>query len=72
MHNSPAACTYFIVQRNKQGELAVSDTARRDKQIKLLEEAIQAIAQHPTLDTSAKNRGIQPLKMALMRLAKEA
>ena len=48
MHNSPTACTYFILQRNKQGELAVSDTARRDKQIKLLEEAIQAIAQHPT------------------------
>ncbi len=52
--------------------MAVSDIAKRAQQIKLLEEAIQAIAQHPTLDTSAKNRGIQPLKMALMRLAKEA
>jgi len=44
MHNSPAACTYFILQRNKQGELAVSDIAKRAQQIKLLEEAIQAIA----------------------------
>ncbi|NLA57933.1 MAG: hypothetical protein GX855_03385 [Firmicutes bacterium] len=48
------------------------NATKRAQKVKLLEEAIQAIAQHPTLDQNAKNRGIQPLKMALVRLAKEA
>ncbi len=48
------------------------ETAKRAEKVKLLEGAIQAIAQHPTLDKNAKNRGIQPLKMALIRLAKDA
>jgi hypothetical protein len=46
-----------------------SDQAER---IKVLQAAIEAITQHPTLDCQAKQRGIQPLQLALSRLAKEA
>ncbi|NLJ68926.1 MAG: hypothetical protein GX341_06340 [Firmicutes bacterium] len=52
--------------------MAMCDAAKRAQKAKLLEEAIQAIQEHPTLDYKAKTRGIRPLKMALIRLAKEA
>ncbi|NLY51882.1 MAG: hypothetical protein GX063_03125 [Firmicutes bacterium] len=62
----------IIVEIGRQEELMMCETAKRAEKVKLLEGAIQAIAQHPTLDKNAKNRGIQPLKMALIRLAKDA
>ena len=40
----------------------------QNAKIKVLEEAIQAIAGHPTLDEKAKHRGIKPLRLALARL----
>ncbi|NMB45384.1 MAG: hypothetical protein GX998_03110 [Firmicutes bacterium] len=45
------------------------DSGKRAEQIKVLQEAIESIAQHPTLDCKAKQRGIQPLQLALRRLA---
>jgi hypothetical protein len=62
----------IIVETPRQEELAMCDAAKRAQKAKLLEEAIQAIQEHPTLDYKAKTRGIRPLKMALIRLAKEA
>jgi hypothetical protein len=44
------------------------ETERQTDRIKVLQEAIEAIAQHPTLDRKAKHRGIKPLKLALDRL----
>lgn len=50
----------------------VYDSKNRAERIRVLQAAIEAIAQHPTLDCKAKKRGIQPLELALRRLAKEA
>ncbi len=49
----------------------MTDTMKAEK-TKVLQDAIEAILQHPTLDSKAKHRGIYPLKRALDRLAKES
>jgi hypothetical protein len=43
----------------------------KTERIKVLQAAIQAISQHPTLDCKAKKRGIQPLQLALRKLVEE-
>ena len=47
------------------------DAAKRAQKAKLLEEAIQAIQEHPTLTTRPRPGESGP-EMALIRLAKEA
>ena len=55
----------------REAATMVYDSKNRAERIKVLQAAIEAIAQHPTLDCKAKKRGIQPLELALRRLAKE-
>ncbi|NLK07824.1 MAG: hypothetical protein GX316_03870 [Firmicutes bacterium] len=44
------------------------NTVGQDERIKVLKEAIKAIAEHPTLEVKAKRRGIEPLQFALDKL----
>ncbi|NMB26240.1 MAG: hypothetical protein GX986_12000 [Firmicutes bacterium] len=48
--------------------LRVEKPTEQANRVKMLQEAIEAIAEHPTLDQNAKHRGITSLQLALERL----
>ena len=61
-------CWGVILVANR---LRVEEPTSQANRIKVLEEAIEAIARHPTLDQSAKHRGIASLQLALDRLTSQ-